>query len=91
VSSGYRQSRNLLVRFRRDDLDQSPRLFDALRQRTGDASELIELPGDHLTPASAGLRRNLLGDWADDPSRQRRFERLAETIGSWALQQSATP
>jgi hypothetical protein len=91
VSSGYRQSRNLLVRFRRDDLDQSPRLLDALRQRAGDASELIELPGDHLTPASAGLRRNLLGDWADDPSRQRRFERLAETIGSWALQQSATP
>ncbi|MEI6111694.1 MAG: alpha/beta hydrolase, partial [Cyanobium sp. ELA712] len=54
-------------------------------------SELIELPGDHLTPASAGLRRNLLGDWADDPSRQRRFERLADTIGSWALQESAIP
>jgi len=91
VSSGYRQSRNLLVRFRRDDLDQSPRLLDALRQRAGDASELLELPGDHLTPASAGLRRNLLGEWADDPSRQRRFERLADTIGAWALQESATP
>lgn len=91
VRSGYRQSRNLLVRFRRDDLDQSPRLLEALRQRAGDASELLELPGDHLTPASAGLRRNLLGEWADDPSRQRRFERLADTIGSWALQESATP
>jgi len=91
VSSSYRQSRNLLVRFRRDDLDQSQRLLEALRQRPSDASELIELPGDHLTPASAGLRRNLLGDWADDPARQRRFERLADSIGGWALQEPATP
>jgi hypothetical protein len=85
VRRGYHQSRNLLVRFRRDELDQSPRLLDALRMREEDSSELLELPGDHLTPASAGLRRNLLGDWADDPARQRRFERLADTIGSWTL------
>jgi len=84
VARGYRQERNLLVRFSRDSLDQSPRLLDTLRQRPGDASELLELPGDHLSPASAGLRRNLLGDWADDPTRQRRFDRLAATISQWA-------
>ena len=84
VRRGYRQSRNLLVRFRRDELDQSPRLLDALRMREDDSSELIELAGDHLTPASAGLRRNLLGDWADDPARQRRFERLADTLLAWS-------
>ena len=84
VSRSYRQSRNLLVRFRRDELDQSPRLLEALRQRSDDHSELLELPGDHLTPASAGLRRNLLGDWADDPGRQRRFERLADTLLAWS-------
>jgi hypothetical protein len=88
VSSSYLQNRNLLVRFRRDQLDQSARLLEALRQRPGDASELIELPGDHLTPASAGLRRNLLGDWADDPARQRRFDRLAATIAAWAMDQA---
>jgi hypothetical protein len=91
VGRDYRQPRNLLVRFNRDSIDQSPRLLAELQQRPGDASRLVELPGDHLTPASAGLRRNLLGDWADDPSRQRRFERLADTIGSWTLQESATP
>ena len=84
VRRSWRQPRNLLVRFRDDGLDQSPELLEALRSRDGDASEVLELPGDHLTPASAGLRRNLLGDWADDPARQRRFDRLAETLLGWA-------
>jgi hypothetical protein len=84
VSETYRQPRNLLVRFRRDGLDESPPLLAALRGRRLDASELLELPGDHLTPASAGLRRNLLGDWADDPSRQRQIERLVDVIQQWS-------
>jgi hypothetical protein len=83
VSASYRQSRNLLVRFRRDELDQSSRLLASLQEREQDQSELLELPGDHLTPASAGLRRSLLGDWADDPARQRQIERLADAIGGW--------
>ena len=83
VSTDYRQTRNLLVRFNRDDLDQSTRLLEALGQRSGDASELIVLPGDHLSPASAGLRRNLLGTWADDPARQRQIERLSDQITGW--------
>ena len=86
VSESYRQSRNLLVRFRRDDLDQSGRLLAALQQRPQDRSELVELPGDHLTPASAGLRRNLLGDWADDPARQRQIETLAERLSGWFVE-----
>jgi hypothetical protein len=83
VALSYRQLRNLLVRFRRDGLDESLPLLDTLRSRPDDASQLLELPGDHLTPASAGLRRNLLGDWADDPAKQRQVERLAETIHAW--------
>jgi hypothetical protein len=84
VASSYRQPRNLLVRFNRDGLDQSRRLLDALRQRPSDSSAVLELPGDHLTPASAGLRRNLLGDWADDPGRQRQIDTLAEQITAWS-------
>jgi hypothetical protein len=84
VASSYRQPRNLLVRFNRDGLDQSQRLLTALRQRPADTSALLELPGDHLTPASAGLRRNLLGDWADDPARQRQIDALAGRITAWA-------
>jgi hypothetical protein len=83
VSRSYRQPRNLLVRFRSDGLDQSRRLFGVLQERPDDATSLLELPGDHLTPASAGLRRQFLGDWADDPSRQRQIDRLADTICGW--------
>ena len=90
VQRSYRQEHNLLVRFQRDDLDQSPGLLEALRRRPDDATELLELPGDHLTPASAGLRRNLLGDWADDPARQRRFERLADSLDGWCRRTQRT-
>lgn len=83
IGASYRQPRNLLVRFRRDTIDQSGRLIGVLQDRPDDASELLELPGDHLTPASAGVRRQLLGEWADDPARQRQIERLAEAFLAW--------
>ena len=84
VALTYRQPRNLLVRFNRDQIDQSKRLLGVLQARPDDASVLQELPGDHLAPASAGLRQNLLGKWADDPARQQALERIARTIDAWA-------
>ncbi len=91
VGANYRQPRNLLVRFNRDGIDQSPRLQAVLQARPGDQTQLLELPGDHLTPASAGLRQNLLGAWADDPSRQRQIDALAETISRWWRPAAAQP
>ena len=83
VARTYLQPRNLLVRFNRDQIDQSKRLLGVLQGRTGDASRLMELPGDHLAPASAGLRQSLLGQWADDPARKRALESIAATIDGW--------
>ncbi len=83
VSQLYGVPRNLLIRFGSDALDQSPPLLEVLQQRPGDSSSLLQLGGDHLTPASAGLRQNLLGTWADDPARQRQIDRLAAAIDSW--------
>ena len=80
----YQQPHNLLVRFQRDSIDQSHRLLGVLQDRAGDQSTLLEFPGDHLTPSSAGLRRQLLGSWADDPSRQRAVEQIAEAIERWS-------
>jgi hypothetical protein len=84
ISATYLQPHNLLVRFSRDGIDQSSRLLGVLKARPGDDSTLLELPGDHLTPASGGLRKQVLGAWADDPARQRGMERLVGQISSWS-------
>jgi hypothetical protein len=84
ISRHYQQERNLVVRFGRDQLDQSDALLQALEQRPVNHTELLQLPGDHLTPASAGLRRSVLGDWADDPKRVGVIRQLTEVIGRWS-------
>ena len=78
VAERYRQPRNLLVRFRDDTIDQSPRLYAQLQARSGDQSQLVVLPGKHTTPASAGLRQSILGT-AEDP-KGRRIKRLASQV-----------
>ncbi len=83
IAKNYRQANNLLVRFKSDQLDQSPRLLQVLQNRSQDRSRLLERAGDHLTPASAGLRQNLLGGWADDPARQRELDQLADQLLQW--------
>ena len=84
VARTYLQPRNLLVRFNRDQIDQSQRLLGVLQGRSGDASLLKEFPGDHLAPASAGLRESLLGQWADDPAKRRSLDGIAAAVDAWA-------
>ena len=84
ITAHYLQPTNLVVRFGDDQLDQSLDLLNALQARKGDATELLHLPGDHLTPASAGLRRQFLGDWAEGSGRQREVEQLQDLITTWA-------
>ena len=80
----YIQERNLVIRFGRDELDQSPELLENLKSRSLDNSEELHLPGDHLTPASAGLRRSFLGSWADDPKRVEATRKITSVISNWA-------
>ena len=91
VEANYRQPRNLLVQFNRDGIDQSQRLLGVLQKRPGDQSQLLQLPGDHLTPASAGLRQNILGSWADDPARQRQIDGLTDAISRWWAASATQP
>ena len=81
----YLQPHNLVIRFGADQLDQSQDLMQALSKRSGDQSQFVPMKGDHLTPASAGLRQGLLGDWADDPSRARVIGELIQSIGNVGL------
>ena len=80
IEGSSRNAKNLLVRFKSDQLDQSPRLLQVLQQRSRDQSLLIKRAGDHLTSASAGTRQNLLEGWADDPARQRELNQLADQL-----------
>ena len=59
---------------------EPPPAGDAAGSAPVTTAPTAELAGDHLTPASAGLRQNLLGAWADDPQRQRQIDRLAAAI-----------
>ena len=78
VAEHYRQPRNLLIRFRDDDIDQSPRLYAQLKARSEDQSRLVVLPGKCTTPVSAGLRQQILGT-SEDP-KSRRIKRLAHQV-----------
>ena len=81
----YLQPHNLVIRFGTDPLDQSQDLMQALSKRSADQSRFLSMKGDHLTPASAGLRQGLLGDWADDASRARVIGELIQSIGNLGL------
>ena len=80
----YFQPHNLLINFEGDKLDQSSVLLRCLEQRDIDSSKSLQLQGDHLTPASAGLRESILGTWADDATKVRRLKKVAESIYEWS-------
>ena len=82
IETSHSTAHNLVIRFRNDELDQSAQLWEVLQRRPQDASQWLELAGDHLTPASAGLRQQLLGGLGDG-GRQRQLERLASAITQW--------
>ena len=73
-----------MISFGEDLLDQTPTLLDCLQKRQDDASERLHLKGDHLTPASIGLRKEVLGEWADDNSRTKNLKELAKEIVDWS-------
>ncbi len=83
VNERYLQPNNLLVQFGEDQLDQSDSLLECLQSRKNDQSQKIFLHGDHLTPASAGVRQNFIGSRNDDRIRTRNLLELANTIYEW--------
>jgi len=76
----YLQPDNLVIRFGTDPLDQSQDLVETLNRRSDDQSRFVQMKGDHLSPASAGLRQGLLGNWADDPARAKLMNELIRLI-----------
>ncbi len=91
IYTHYLQPKNLLIQFKEDQLDQSQILFNCLKKRSKDSSESLVLDGDHLTPASAGLRQNLLGNLAENNSKYKNIKTLVNSIYDWISKSIITP
>ncbi len=84
VYSHYLQRNNLLVKFLDDHLDQSDELLACLNRRTFDSSDILTLEGNHLTPASAGIRKSIFGNLSNDEYKTITLNKLAEAINNWS-------
>ena len=80
IERTYTQKNNLLIKFNSDDLDQTAKLLSCLKARKEDDSKGIMIKGTHTIIASAGLRENFLGEWADDDFKRNTIEKISNLI-----------
>ena len=80
IAETYNQKNNFLIKFNSDELDQTDKLFSCLKARKEDNSKGIMLKGTHTIIASAGLRENFLGDWADDEFKRNTIKKISNLI-----------
>ena len=83
IENSYNQKNNLLIKFNSDDLDQTENLLFSLRRRNADNSKGIMLKGSHTIIASAGIRENFLGEWADDNFKIKTIKQITELIDNF--------
>jgi len=83
INNTYTQNNNLLIKFDSDKLDQTESLLSALKLREHDQSKGILMKGNHTLIASAGLREDLLGQWADDDLKRKTIEKISQLIDNF--------
>ena len=84
INHTYIQNRNLLIKFNSDKLDQTESLLSTLKLRKNDNSKGLLMRGNHTLIASAGLREDLLGEWADDDIKRKTIERISHLIDDFS-------
>ena len=82
----YLQENNLVVNFSNDKIDQSVSLIECLKKRANDNTENIQLKGNHLTPISTGLTKNILSDLDINNAKNKSLNTLLGTILSYSLE-----
>tara|TARA_B100000965_G_scaffold8593_1_gene6659 strand:+ start:29 stop:751 length:723 start_codon:yes stop_codon:yes gene_type:complete len=83
IKDTYIQNNNLLIKFDSDKLDQTESLLNCLKKRTNDNSNGLIMKGNHTLIASAGLRENYLGEWADNNFKRNSIIKISEMIDSF--------
>ena len=84
INNSYIQNNNLLIKFDDDKLDQTGSLLSALKLRENDNSKGLLMKGNHTLIASAGLREDLLGEWADDYLKRKTIEKISHLIDDFS-------
>ena len=84
INNTYIQNKNLLIKFDDDKLDQTESLLSALKLRSNDNSKGLLMKGNHTLIASAGLREDLLGEWADDDLKRKTIEKISHLIDNFS-------
>ena len=86
IKKNYLLPENLLIKFSSDKLDQTPMLLEKLKERqsVNDNSMLIELNGNHLTPASTGLK-NIITQKNNNFYNEKDLDDLINAICKYAL------
>ena len=83
INNSYIQNQNLLIKFDDDKLDQTESLLSTLRVRVNDKTKGLIMKGNHTLIASAGLREDLLGQWADDDLKRKTIEKISHLIDNF--------
>ena len=81
----YLQPNNLVISFTNDRIDQSSSLIKCLNLRGNDITTNIVLKGNHLTPVSTGLSKNIVADLEITKTKSQNLKDLLETIVSYSL------
>ena len=84
IKNTYIQNKNLLIKFDDDKLDQTESLLSTLKLREFDSSKGFLMKGNHTLIASAGLREDLLGEWADDDFKKKTIEKISHLIDEFS-------
>ena len=84
INNTYVQNKNLLIKFDTDKLDQTESLLSTLKLRENDNSKGLLMKGNHTLIASAGLREDLLGEWADDDLKRKTIEKISHLIDDFS-------
>lgn len=91
IFNKYQVRRNLLIKFNKDDIDQTIDLNPVLEQRFPQMTVLLTLPGNHLTPLSQDIKWQMgdvftpfdaLGQWFKQEL-SRDLWRLNREISRW--------
>ena len=85
ISHYYCQSKNLLIRFEKDNIDQTKDLFKNLQNKSNNNhTKLITMKGNHLTPVSYGFRKLLLGNSFKESIKSKNLVDLINKINEWS-------